>query len=99
MFTGDDICYSHIGVHQGDPLNPILFCLILALLLMELSKSYQQQGLSVPHFAFLDDLTLLFPSIPEGIEGIKKVKSLEPKYGLLVNTKKNTFISTMWVYC
>jgi hypothetical protein len=25
MFTGDDICYSNIGVQQGDPLGPLLF--------------------------------------------------------------------------
>jgi hypothetical protein len=87
MFTGDDICYSHIGVQQGDPLGPLLFCLVLALLLTELSKSYQVQGLSVSNFAFLDDLTLLFSSIPEGIEGIIRVKSMGPKYGLLVNNK------------
>jgi hypothetical protein len=73
MFTGDDICYLHIGVQQGDPLGPLLFCLVLALLLTELTKSYQVRGLSVPNFAFLDDLTLLFPSIPDGIEGIIRV--------------------------
>jgi hypothetical protein len=52
MFTGDDICYSHIGVQQEDPLGPLLFCLVLALLLTGMSKSYQVQGLSVPNFAF-----------------------------------------------
>ena len=52
MFTGDDICYSHIGVQQGDPLGPLLFCLVLALLLTELNKSSQDQGLSIPNFAF-----------------------------------------------
>jgi hypothetical protein len=91
MFTGDDLCYSHIGVQQGDPLGPLLFCLVLALLLTELSKSYQDQGLSVLNFAFLDDLTLLFPSIQDGIEGIKRVKIIGPKYGLFVNHKTLLF--------
>jgi hypothetical protein len=91
MFTGDDICYSHIGVQQGDPLGPLLFCLVLALLLMELSKWYQEQGLSVPNFAFLDDLTLLFKSIQDGIEGIKMVKNMGSKYGLFVNQKTLLF--------
>mgnify|MGYP000193649203 FL=1 len=91
MFTGEDINYSHIGVQQGDPLGPILFCLVLALLLIELSKSYQQQGLLVPQVAFLDDLTLIYPSVQEGIEGIKKVTILGKKYGLLLNTNK-TFL-------
>ncbi len=85
MFTGDDICYSHIGVQQGDPLGPLLFCLVLALLLTELNKSYQDQGLSIPNFAFLDDLTLLFESIQAGIDGIKMIKIVGPKYGLLAN--------------
>ena len=53
MFTGDEICYSHIRVQQGDPLVPLLFCLVLALLLTELNKLYQDQGLSIPNFAFL----------------------------------------------
>lgn len=91
MFTGEDISYSHIGVQQGDPLGPLLFCLVLALLLMELNKSYQDQGLTVPNFAFLDDLTLLFKSIQDGIEGIKLVKLLGSKYGLFVNQKTLLF--------
>ena len=68
-----------------------LFCLVLTVLLAELSKSYQEQGLSVPNFAFLDDLTLLFHSIQDGIDGIEFVKTMGPKYGLLVNQKTLLF--------
>jgi hypothetical protein len=72
-------------------LGPLLFCLVLALLLTELSKSYQDQGVSIPNFAFLDDLTLPVQSIQDGIEGIKMIKIIGPKYGLLVNQKTLLF--------
>jgi hypothetical protein len=58
---------------------------------LELQKYHQEQGLSAPTFAYLDDLTLLFTSILDGINGIKMIKEFGPKYGLLVNQKTLLF--------
>jgi hypothetical protein len=52
LFTGNEIIYSCIGVQQGDPLGPLLFCLVLQLLLLQVNKEFP--GASTP--GYLDDL-------------------------------------------
>jgi hypothetical protein len=85
LFTGADVVFSYIGVQQGDPLGPLLFCLVLQLLLLRINDNFK----GTPTPAYLDDVTV-GPLLDAATarSALDFVKSEGPSYGLHLNMIK-----------
>ena len=77
---------SECGVQQGDPLGPLLFCLVLNILVKHICSDPNCANLSF-HSWYLDDGVVAGPSL-----AVQKVLALidekGPPRGLLVNLSK-----------
>ena len=77
---------SECGVQQGDPLGPLLFCLVLNILVKDICSDPNCAHLSF-HSWYLDDGVVAGPSL-----AVQKVLALieekGPPLGLLVNFSK-----------
>jgi hypothetical protein len=82
LFTGADVVLSCIGVQQGDPLGPLLFCLVLQLLLLRVNDKFK----GTPTPAFLDDVTVgPLKDVVTARSTLDFVKSEGPGYGFYLN--------------
>jgi hypothetical protein len=87
LFTGSsDIIRSAVGVQQGDPMAPLLFCLALHPVLLEIQNHPDCSTLSLNTW-YMDDGTLIGPS--KGVRtALDLISTLGPSHGIFVNTKK-----------
>jgi hypothetical protein len=85
LFTGTDVVFSYIGVQHGDPLRPLLFCLVFQLLLLRVNDKFK----GTPTPAYLDDATVgpLRDSVTAR-SALDFVKLEGPIYGLYLNLIK-----------
>ena len=85
LFTGADVVLSYIGVQQGDPLGPLLFCLVLQLLLLRVNDKFE----GTPTPAYLDDVTVgPLKDVATARSTLDFVKLEGPTYGLHLNQTK-----------
>jgi hypothetical protein len=85
LFTGADVVLSYIGVQQGDPLGPLLFCLVLQLLLLRVNDKFR----GIPTPAYLDDVTIgNLKDTVTARSAIDFIKLEGPIYGLYLNLNK-----------
>ena len=85
LFTGADVVLSYIGVQQGDPLGPLLFCLVLQLLLLRVNDKFK----GTPTPAYLDDATVgPLRDVVTARSALDFVKLEGPIYGLYLNLIK-----------
>ena len=90
LFFGDYIISSQAGVQQGDPLGPLLFCLVLHVLVSKLLN--ESPGLALNNW-YMDDGSL-FGKIEDVLKAWKLIKELGPELGLFSNLEKCELIST-----
>lgn len=74
LFYGEEIILSQEGVQQGDPLGPLLFCLTLHSLVLEMKSEFK--------IFYLDDGTLS-GSLSDVLNYLKKVESMASELGNL----------------
>ena len=84
LFTGADVVYSCIGVQQGDPLGPLLFCLVLQLLLLRVNNKFK----GTPTPTYLDDVTVGPLDVVTARSALDFVTLEGPGYGLYLNLHK-----------
>ena len=80
LFCGDTVLLSQEGVQQGDPLGPLLFCLTIHPMVLQLKSEFK--------VIYLDDGTL-GGSLPEVLEDLRMVKSFALELGLQLNRNKS----------
>ena len=90
LFFGDYIISSQAGVQQGDPLGPLLFCLVLHVLVSKLLN--ESPGLALNNW-YMDDGSL-FGKIEDVLKAWKLIKEMGPELGLFSNLEKCELIST-----
>ena len=83
LFYGDHIIQSAEGVQQGDPLGPLLFCLMIHPLVSTLKSSFA--------VFYLDDGTL-GGSLQEVLSDLRLVEVEAAKLGLYLNHSKSELI-------
>ena len=84
IYNGDHIFSSCAGVQQGDPLGPMLFCLVLHLLVRDIKVRCPQLTF---HKWYLDDGTLAGPA-SEVLRALELIKTQGPQLGLKLNLSK-----------
>lgn len=83
VFEGHTL-HSFEGVHQGDPLGPLLFCLTMHPLLTSLNSSFR--------IGYLDDVTI--GGVADSVNSdVLSIHTNGPKIGLFLNTNKCERIS------
>jgi len=94
LFVGEDWISSTTGVQQGDPLGPLLFCVVLHRLLTKLTKitSDQPNDLLVKIVAFLDDVTII-ASPDQARTALRLIKEEGPALGLYISLTKSVYWS------
>ncbi|KAK7788246.1 hypothetical protein R5R35_001099 [Gryllus longicercus] len=83
------------GVRQGDPLSPILFCLVVDDILSAIPPDvgFNLGDVKINCIAYADDLVLM-SSTQWGMEtSLRRVGEEAAKYGLLFNAKKSSALS------
>ena len=83
LFCGDSVIPSEEGVKQGDPLGPLLFCLTIHPMVLQLRSDFK--------VFYLDDSTL-GGSLPEVLEDLQLVERLAPDLGLQLNCSKTELV-------
>jgi hypothetical protein len=79
------VVLSYIRVQQGDPLGPLLFCLVLQLLLLRVNDKFK----GTPTSAYLDDATVgPLRDVVTARSALDFVKLEGPIYGLYLNLIK-----------
>lgn len=76
---GNDVISSEEGVQQGDPLGPLLFCLVIQPIILNVQSKMNEW--------YLDDGSI-GDSIDTVIADIKKIITLSKEVGLKLNTSK-----------
>ena len=76
---------SSEGVQQGDPLGPLLFCLVIQPLILQLKSEFR--------LFYLDDGTI-GGSEPEVLEDLRFVEQEAASLGLHLNRSKTELICT-----
>ena len=84
LFYGDSVIQSEEGIQQGDPLGPLLFCLAIHPMVLQLRSEFR--------VFYLDDGTL-GGSVPEVLEDLQLVVKLAPALGLQLNRGKTELIN------
>ena len=84
LFFGEETILSQEAVQQGDPLGPLLFCLTIHSLILEMKSELK--------IFYLDDGSL-GGSLSEVLADLKKVESLAVELGLVLNSSKSVVIS------
>jgi len=89
LYMQDTIMHSVVGVMQGDPLGPLLFCMVLQPILIKIKETVPELGLNA---SYLDDL--IAGGTPEQLKEVVDIIQLEgPKRGLILNLKKTELFS------
>ena len=85
LFYQDNIISSEVGVQQGDPLGPLLFCLCLQPILQRCSSDIR--------IGYLDDVTL---GGKVGVieRDVSRIKEEGKAIGLVLNESKCEFVSS-----
>ena len=83
LFFGESVLQSSEGVQQGDPLGPLLFCLTIHDMLMQLRGEFG--------VFYLDDGTL-GGSLEEVLRGVRMVERVAGDMGLQLNHRKSEII-------
>ena len=81
-----DIITSEMGVQQGDPLGPLLFCLVLQKIISAIGMDPACNNLKC-HSWYIDDGVVAGPSQAVK-QAISIIHSQEPPLGLFLNTTK-----------
>jgi hypothetical protein len=80
---GDEVIESAIGVQQGDPLAPVLFCMVLKKVINAISTDC---ALDI-NLWFLDDGVIAGPA-EEVSRALEIIEQVGPKLGLFTNLSK-----------
>ena len=80
LLCGDTVLLSQKGVHQGYSLGPLLFCLTIHPMVLQLKSEFK--------VFYLDDGTL-GGSLPEGLEDLRMLESSALELGLQLNRNKS----------
>ena len=83
LFCGGSILLSQEGVQQGDPLGPLLFCLTIHPMVLQLRSEFR--------VFYMDDGTL-GGSLPDVLEDLQLVESSASELGLQLNRSKSELI-------
>ena len=75
-----------IGVQQGDPLGPLLFCLVLHKVVTAIAADSICSQLSF-HSWYMDDGVIAGPK-QAALQALSIIKQLGPPLGLFINTSK-----------
>ena len=89
LFYGDHIISSQAGVHQGDPLGPFLFCLVLQVLIDKIKTKVPDLNLNI---WYMDDGSVC-GKVEQLLQAWKIIKEEGPALGLFANDKKCELIS------
>ena len=85
IYNYQDTILSHAGTQQGDPLGPLLFCLVLHSLLCKIRERY---NISLDLDAwYMDDGTVI-GNTAEVLKFVLALQDLCPSFGLILNLKK-----------
>ena len=85
LYFNDTVIRSSEGVQQGDPLGPLLFCLVIYPLILQLKSEFR--------LFYLDDGTI-GGSEPEVLEDLRFVEQEAASLGLHLNRSKTELICT-----
>ena len=90
--SGEFITFSAQGVQQGDPLGPVLFCIVLQAFLNKM----KEEGTALPDFNawYLDDGSLASTQKDPLVKVLQYIKLHGPEYGLYLNTSKTLIWSS-----
>jgi Reverse transcriptase (RNA-dependent DNA polymerase) len=83
MYVGQSVVMAKAGVHQGDPLGPLLFALAIYPFLLSLQAKF----LNLKHAWFLDDGTVV-GAATEVAQVLEVVVSEGPDNGIFLNPSK-----------
>ncbi len=95
LFCGRQIIHASCGVQQGDPLGPLLFCLVLQPLLKQLTeiisinKESKLPERSPQVVSYLDDVTILAPSRESAKRCLELIRDAGLPLGLRISPKKS----------
>ncbi len=89
LFCGSEIISASCGVQQGDPLGPLLFCLVLQPLLQRLSKLNEVDMPPPQVVSYLDDITILAPSLQSAKLCLQIIRDEGDALGLYISPKKS----------
>ena len=96
MFLGVRHFLLHCGVQQGDPLSPLLFCLVLRLLTQDIDAGLPE-GATLPlHTWYMDDMNISGQAQAVSSACQSALKH-GPKYGIHFDTNPATAKSTLHV--
>ena len=82
---------SESGVQQGDPLGPLLFCLVLHKVVTAIAADSICSHLSF-HSWYMDDGVIAGPKQAD-LEALSIIKELGPPLGLFINASKGELFS------
>lgn len=90
------------GLRQGDPISPLLFCLVMEIFSSLLEKEVREKrislipkckGMRLSHLIFADDLMIFSKANKESLEAINNtLRRFSKIFGLHVNKEKSTQI-------
>ena len=84
LFWNDKVIKSYEGVQQGDPLGPLLFCLIIYQISLKLKSQLC--------LLYLDDVTM-GGKVEDVLHDLEVIKRDGEELGLILNGKKSEIIS------